>query len=512
MVVFVPSSMPSSASSELIRVPTGIEGFDQLAGGGLPQGRTCLIAGTAGCGKTVFAAHFLATGVQQGEGAVFVTFEESPADLRQNLTSLGWPIEAWEKQGRWAFVDVSPDPETAVLVGEDFELTALVARIENAVRKTDARRVSIDSLGSIYGQLPRTAGLRRELFHLAASLRRLGVTCVLTAERDSDEAGVTRMGVDEFVADNVVLLRNQADHDKRRRTVEILKFRGSNHYKGRCPFTILAGRGAVVIPLATMELNQPAQKRRISLGVPGLDDLCGGGLFQDSITLLSGPTGTGKTLTSMHYLSEGARRGEKGLMFAFEESPEQLLHNCSEWNVNVRELVKQGTLKLSSCYPEAASIDEHLLRIRAEMLAFAPSRVVVDSLSALGRVASERAFREFAISLCDEMRRMGVSTVLTSTTTGRTGLEHVLEGNLSTLTDSIILLRFVEMYGELRKGVTALKVRGSAHASAIFEYSIDARGVRIGQPFQNVTGIMGGHQLVLDQRALLQIDKDRARA
>lgn len=191
------------------KLETGIPGFDLISNGGLPKGRTTLVSGTAGSAKTVFAAQFLAEGIRKAdEYGVFVTFEESPDDIRRNMASFGWDIQAWEAEGKWAFVDASPQPGEETVVIGDYDLGALLTRVEYAVQKAGARRVSMDSLGAIFTQFPDSTTIRSELFRIASALKQMGVTAVMTAERTDEYGDIVRYGVEEFVADDVVVLRN----------------------------------------------------------------------------------------------------------------------------------------------------------------------------------------------------------------------------------------------------------------------------------------------------------------
>src|ERR671915_298279 len=253
------------------KLPTGIASFDVIAKGGLPRNRTTLLSGTAGSGKTVFAMQFLAAGIRDGdEHGVFVTFEESAADIRKNMRSFGWDLEGWERNGKFAFVDASPDPGVEIIESGAFDLGALLARVENAVRKVSAKRVSVDSLGAIFSQFSDQSLVRRELFRIASALKAMGVTAVLTAERTEDYGAIARFGVEEFIADNVMVLRNVLDEENRRRTIEGIKFRGTDHQKGQFPFTIIEGVGGVVIPLSAIELKQKSSELRITSGTPEL--------------------------------------------------------------------------------------------------------------------------------------------------------------------------------------------------------------------------------------------------
>ncbi len=380
------------------KLPTGIASFDVIAKGGLPKNRTTLLSGTAGSGKTVFAVQFLAAGIQNAdEHGVFVTFEESAADIRENMRSFGWDLERWEREGRLAFVDASPDPHVETIESGSFDLGALLARVDNAVRKVGAKRVSVDSLGAVFSQFSDQSIVRRELFRIASALKAMNVTAVLTAERTDDYGPIARFGVEEFIADNVMVLRNVLEEEIRRRTIEILKFRGTDHQKGENPFTIIPNGGLMVIPLSAIQLRQKSSDVRITSGSADLDTMCGGGFFRDSVILVSGATGTGKTLTVTQFLNGGAATGERCLLLAFEESREQLFRNANGWGVDFERLERENLLRVVCDYPEVAGLEDWLISIQGIVEEFKPGRVALDSLSALERVGTMKAFREFVI-------------------------------------------------------------------------------------------------------------------
>ncbi|HEX6308376.1 MAG TPA: circadian clock protein KaiC [Longimicrobiales bacterium] len=475
------------------KLATGIPTFDVIAEGGLPRNRTTLVSGTAGSGKTVFAVQFLAAGiVDAGENGVFVTFEESADDIRQNMRSFGWSLEEWERRGRLAFVDASPDPDMETVESGSFDLGALLARIENAVRKVDAKRVAVDSLGAVFSQFSDQSIVRRELFRIASALKKMGVTAVMTAERTEDYGPIARFGVEEFIADNVMVLRNVLDAEKRRRTVEILKFRGTTHQKGEFPFTIVADGGVIVLPLSAMELRQRSSQVRITSGNEQLDVMCGGGFFRDSIVLVSGATGTGKTLMVTEFMDGGAAQGERCLLLAFEESREQLFRNATGWGTDFEAMERDGLLKVVCDYPEVTGLEDRLLAIKGLVEEFRPNRVALDSLSALERAGSDKGFREFVIGLTSFIKHQEIAGLFTSTTPTLMGGTSITESHISTLTDSIILLRYVENFGEMKRGITVLKMRGSQHDRDIREFLIDQHGMHVGRPFRHVTGILAG--------------------
>ena len=357
----------------------------------------------------------------------------------------------------------------------------------------------MDSLGAIFSHLSDSAEVRSDLFRMASALRELGVTAIMTAERTEEYGDISRFGVEEFVADNVVILRNVLADEKRRRTIEILKYRGTDHQKGEYPFTIVPGRGVVIIPLSAIELEQKSSNIRITSGSEELDRMCGGGFFRDSIILVSGATGTGKTLMVTEFMAGGVINEERCLIFAFEESREQLFRNAIGWGVDFQQMEKEGKLKVVCRYPETTGLENHLINMKETIESFKPNRVAVDSLSALERVSTLKGFREFIIGLTSFIKQQEIGGLFTSTTPTLLGGSSITEAHISTITDSIILLRYVEMYGEMRRGVTVLKMRGSMHDKDIREFSIDDKGMHIGKPFRNVTGILSGSPMYTAQ-------------
>ncbi len=475
------------------KLATGIPGFDHISEGGIPRRRTTLVSGSAGTAKTVFACQFLAEGIlQHDQAGVFITFEEAPDDIRRNMLGFGWDIPTWEAQGKWSFIDAAPATSEVIVAG-DFDLDALIARIHYAVRKTNAERVSLDSLGAIFSQFDDTRNLRRELFRIAHALKQMGVTAIMTAERLEEYGTIARYGIEEFVADNVVILRNVLEEEKRRRTIEILKYRGTTHRKGEFPFTIIPARGVTVIPLSALELKQRSSTVRLSSGNINLDRMCGGGFFRDSVILVSGATGTGKTLMATTFLAGGAMQGERSLLFAFEESRDQLYRNAAGWGIDFDDLERRELLRVVSVYPETAGLEDHLITMQRMIAEFRPTRVAIDSLSALERVSTSKGFREFVISLTSFIKHQEMAGMYTATTPNLLGGSSITEGHISTITDSIILMRYVELFGEMRRGMTVLKMRGSMHDKEIREFRIDGSGMHIGAPFRDVTGILSGN-------------------
>lgn len=497
--------MSSSPRTLLPRLPTGIPGFEQISHGGLPEGSVTLVTGPAGSGKTVFALQFLAEGVAQyQQPGVFVAFGEPPVKLRRFVSEFGWDVPGWERDGMWAFVDATVGShENIQVVGTNFDLTVLLDRITAAVRRVGAKRVALDTLQVLSARFGGSAGLRDGLARITAGLEGLGVTAVLTNSHEAESEELTTAGIEEHLADNVIVLRNLRFDEARRRTVEVLKFRGTSHRAGEFPFAITRDRGMVAIPLV-LELNQPSGTRRITSGIPTLDKMCGGGPFQDSITLVSGATGVGKTALALQFALAGAEQGEPAVIVGFEESRDQMLRGAARWGYDIEALEAKGKLRFVIDYPEARTLEDHLVRIQEAIADIGATRVSLDSLSVVRRVGPERGFVEFATGLTAYLKQHEIAAILTTAQTTLFGpdisptAEHV-----SALVDAVIVLRYVEIYGELRKGVAVLKMRGSDHHKAIREFTIGPEGIRIGATLRTTTGIMSARatQLELSEAA-----------
>jgi len=468
-----------------------IEGFDDISHGGIPAGRSTLVSGTSGTGKTLFAVQFIYNGITFFEEAgVFVTFEESPEDIIQNAFSLGWDLQKLIEEGKLFILDASPDPEGQDVVG-NFDLSALIERIQYAIRKYKARRVSIDSVTAVFQQYDAASVVRREIFRLVARLKQMGVTTVMTTERIDEYGPVARYGVEEFVSDNVVIVRNALEGERRRRTIEILKLRGTTHMKGEYPFTI-TNDGINIFPLGSMRLTQRSSNVRVSSGVPTLDEMCGGGFFKDSIILATGATGTGKTLLVSKFLVDGCKAGERAILFAYEESRAQLSRNAYSWGIDFEEMEQQGLLKIICAYPESAGLEDHLQIIKNEISQFKPSRMAIDSLSALDRGVSNNSFRQFVIGVTGFAKQEEITGFFTNTTEQFMGLHSITESHISTITDTILMLQYVEVRGEMSRAINVFKMRGSWHDKGIREYTISSHGPEIKDSFRNLERIISG--------------------
>ncbi|MBD3198150.1 MAG: circadian clock protein KaiC [Candidatus Lokiarchaeota archaeon] len=475
------------------KIKTGIEGFDILSKGGIPRNRTTLISGTPGSGKTIFSTEFLAKGIlKSNQTGVFVTFEELPKNIKKNVRSFGWPIDKWEYNKKWAFIDGSPRNDKNVIYGGDFNLNGLIARIKAKIKEIRASRVVIDSLDTMMKRFPSEEVVRRDLLKLKRELEKLDVTTIITSERYEEFGNISRYDLEEFVSDNVLILRNVLNDETRRRTIEILKFRGTDHNKGQYSYTIRKDKGIVIISFIHDLKSSYYSSERSNSGIMELDHMLGGGFLSGSVILVSGSTGTGKTLIGISFIIGGLKESEKCLLISFEENYKSILNKTKYWNYGLDKYEDSGQLEILNIYPEIEGIEDHIVDIKEKIDTFKPNRIVIDSISALERICDVRSFRESLINLFIYIRTKNIIGLFTSTSPTFMGLTTITQRHISTITDTIILLRYIELYGEVKRGISVIKMRDSNHSKKIREFVITEKGLKIKEPFNNVSGVLKG--------------------
>ncbi|MBD3256645.1 MAG: circadian clock protein KaiC [Candidatus Lokiarchaeota archaeon] len=475
---------------KLSKIPSGIEGFDYISKGGIPLNRTTLISGTPGSGKTIFCVQFLIGGIENAnQPGVFVTFEESPQDIVENMIDFGWDIQKHIDNGLWKFVDISPYVNDDFEIKGDYDLSGLLIRIKSTIKKIGAKRVALDSLAALFNQFPDSSIVRKEILRLKTCLKSLSVTSLITSEYYEDYPKYHQFEIVDFVSDNLIILKNSPSREYRRRTIEILKYRGSDHRKGQHSFTIRADRGIVIISFERQLDPLNINTKRVSSGLEDLDEILGGGLFQGSTTLISGQTGTGKTLLLLSMLNGLLQKGEKCIMFNFEESREQILKKALLWNIDLEKAERGDQFRLYNIYPESQEIEDLIIDVKTKLKEFSPNRVFIDSISALERITTEITYRESLINMLLYFREMNIIGFLTSTSPA---VEFTLlnsQEHISTLSDAIILLRYFERDGKIGRALAIMKIRDSDHSKYFLEYKISDNGVSILSPIKQNMGI-----------------------
>jgi circadian clock protein KaiC len=460
--------------SALNKLQTGVPGLDVLTLGGIPEGRSTLIAGKSGTGKTVISLQIAAHLARQGVKTILLAVEETPEDMQDSGDALGLGISALVKEQRLVFANIARPMDGPTVIAGDYDLFGLVHRLESMVEQTGARALILDSATALFSPRPPAEALRSHFFQLVHTLRKLELTAIVIAEASGDYGPLTTMGVEDYVCDLTVILRNVNDGGRRRRSIEVNKYRRSGHYKGEYPCTITT-KGLAVFPLDAKEYPDIASTERYSSGVSGLDSMTFGGWLRNSIIIVRGPTGSGKTLLSGLYARAGALRGERVVYYGFEETRPILLRNYREIGMPMEDLIESGHLKVMCRYPEATSLEDLLVDLRVGLEELKPSLVVMDSISSIEHSASEKGFRQFMIGVASILREHGRSAMITQTTTGDTA-DHTAP-YLSTIADAILTLDYTVGGYELDRLMRVIKMRGSQHETHPYRLSIQAGGL-----------------------------------
>ncbi len=477
----------SSHVAALKKSATGIAGFDEITLGGLPQGRPSLVCGVAGCGKTLFAMSFLVNGaLQYGEPGVFMSFEERTQDLMENVGSLDYDLQALVDQKLMVIDHVYVDSSEIEETGE-YDLEGLFVRLGYAIDTIGAKRVVLDTIEALFSSFKDAAVLRAELRRLFYWLKDRGVTAVVTGERG--EGLLTRYGIEEYVSDCVILLDNRVSDQITTRRLRVVKYRGSSHGTNEYPFFI-DEQGLTVMPITAAGLDHEAPEDIVPTGIEGLNQMLDrGGYYRGSSVLVTGLAGTGKTTFAASFIHASCLRGERCLLFSFEEAESQLLRNLGSVNLGLKTYIDSGLLRVESTRPSLFGLEVHLARMYREIVEFKPQTVVVDPISAFHGPQSE--VHATLLRLVDLLKQRNITTVFTSLSdakTTRAGLDRAI----SSLMDTWISLSSVEADGEYNRLLYVLKARGMGHSNQVREYHIDHRGITLVAPYIGPTGVLTG--------------------
>jgi circadian clock protein KaiC len=474
----------------LQKAPTGILGLDEVTGGGLPARRPTLVSGGAGSGKTLFALEFLVRGATQyDEPGVFMSFEETIPDLAINAASLGFDLNRLVAEKKLFLDHVSISRSEISETGE-FDLEGLFIRIADAVKRVGALRVVLDTIEALFAELPNPGILRSEIRRLFGWLKQQGLTTVITAERDRPDK-LTRHGIEEFVSDCVMVLDHRIRDEISTRRLRIVKYRGSTHGTNEYPF-LIDEHGISVLPISSLGLDHAAPADRVSTGIERLDGMMGGkGYYRGSSILMSGTSGTGKTSVSAHFVDAACRRGERCLYFAFEESPQQIVRNMRSIGIDLEPWLRKGLLEFRAARPTYGGIEEVLLVSHKHITRFRPAIVVVDPITNLLTVSTLGEVRSMLTRLVDFLKTRQITSVFNSLTAPGGSLE-ASEADISSLMDTWLLLKSIEVGGERNRALYVLKSRGMEHSNQIREFLLTNHGLRMLDVYLGPEGVLTG--------------------
>lgn len=477
------------ASSALPKAPTGIPGLDEITNGGLPRGRPTLVCGSAGCGKTLLAMEFLVRGATEyREPGVFMAFEETPDELTKNVRSLGFDLNKLTRQKKLALDFVRVERSEIEETGE-YDLEGLFIRLNAAIESIGAKRVVLDTIEALFSGLQNEGILRAELRRLFRWLKDKGVTAIITGERG--EGTLTRRGLEEYVSDCVILLDHRVTDQVSTRRMRIVKYRGTTHGTNEYPF-LIDEDGFSVLPITSLGMQHKVSDERISSGVSRLDTMLGGeGFYRGSTVLVSGTAGTGKTSMAAHFAQAACERGERCLYFAFEESPGQLIRNMRSIGLDLGKWVKKGLLNIHSSRATFYGLEMHLALIHKMVQQFNPHIVVTDPIGALITAGTMRDANLMIVRLIDFLKARGITAMLINLTSGGDTLERT-EVEISSIVDTWILLRDVELGGERNRALYVLKSRGMRHSNQLREFLLTDHGVDLLDVYVGPEGVLTG--------------------
>jgi len=488
----------------LEKVPTGIKGLDEITLGGIPKGRTTLVCGGPGTGKTMLALEFLVRGARDfKEPGVFFSFEESIDELIENAASLDFGVEKLLKSGLlitdYIKVERSEIEETG-----DYDLEGMFIRLDHAIRSVGAKRVVLDTIESLFSGLPNVAIVRAELRRLFRWLKDRGLTTIVTGERGNET--LTREGLEEYVSDCVISLDHRIIDQVSTRRMRIVKYRGSRHGTNEYPFMI-SDTGFLVLPITTIGLDYQVSHKRISTGIPRLDAMLGDkGYYRGSLVLLSGTPGTGKSSVAAKFAETTCKRSERCLYFSFEESKSQMIRNMASIGIDLGKWSDKGLLQIHSQRSTLYGLEHHLIHMQQLINEVKPTVVILDPISNFFEVGSPRDVKFMLSRLNDMLKGNGITALFTYLSSSGDSTLEATAMAISSLADTWLLLRDIELDGERNRGMYILKSRGMAHSNQIREFVLSSKGIDLLDVYVGPEGVLTGSSRITREAADSQFE------
>jgi circadian clock protein KaiC len=475
--------------SPLTKCPTGIRGLDEITNGGLPLARPTLVCGNAGCGKTIVGMEFLVHGaLDYNEPGVFISFEETASELAHNFASLGYDLADLTARSLISVDYVSIERSEIEETGE-YDLEGLFIRLGHAIDTIGAKRVVLDTIEVLFSGLSNTSILRAELRRLFRWLKDKGVTAIITGERG--EGMLTRYGLEEYVADCVILLDLRVREQIATRRLRIVKYRGTTHGTDEYPF-LIDESGISILPVTSLGLNHEVTSERVSSGIPRLDHMLSEfGYYRGSTILISGTPGSGKSTICANFIDAACRRGERCVYFAFEESAPQIIRNMRSVGLDLAPWVEQGLLQFHTSRPSLHGLEMHLVIMHKLIAEFKPTIVVVDPISNLIAVGSGNEAKSMLTRLVDFLKMNQITVMFSDLTHGGSAGESINE-EISSLIDTWLCVRDLEHKGERNRGLHIRKSRGMSHSNQIREFLLSDAGVDLVDVYLGPDGVLTG--------------------
>lgn len=486
------------------KAPTGIAGFDAITGGGLPRGRTTLLVGGPGSGKTLFALQFLAHGAREcREPGIFVAFEEASQRIVANAESFGWRLGELRQRKKLFFLDAQPAPD--LVQSGTFDLGGMLAGLQAQAAAMGARRIVFDAIDVVLALLPDAEARRREIYRLHDWLQARGLTGIITSKAVGDEARAAAerpFGFMQFMVDCVLILEHAIEHGVSNRSLRVQKYRGSSFDEGASPFLIGSHGFEVVVSRSPLRAQGRAGNERVSSGVARLDTMLAGGYYRGSSVLITGYSGTAKTTLSAAFAEASCRRGERTLFVSFDSDCSEVVRNMASVRIGLDRHVKNKCLRMVSARAIVGSADSYLMRIRTLAKEHGARCVVLDPVSTWNLSGGDATVQKVADHLIDWSKGEGITLVCTSLLdemSNRTTSDSSLQ--ISTIVDTWIHLSYLVQSGERNRGLSIVKSRGTAHSNQVRELVLSDDGVTLADIYTAGGEVLMGTQRWEKERA-----------
>ena len=473
----------------LKKTPSGIKGLDELTIGGLPLNRPTLVVGEIGSGKTFMSMQFILEGIAtHQEPGVYLTFEEKAEELLTNVSNVGYDINSMLKQNKLIIEHLNIANYEIEETGR-YNIESLFVRIEQAIKKVNAKRIVLDSLDTLFSNL-KIHMLRSEFKRLFFWLKEKKVTAIITAE--SGDNYITRLGLEENVADCVIELTNRIYFQMATRRLRIVKYRGSYHANNEYPFSI-DKNGMVVFPIVSESANLQVSIERIGSGIKELDNMLENkGFYVGSTIMVSGSAGTGKTSVLASFIDKASKNGDVCLYCAFEESPNQIIRNMKSIGISLSEYSASTKLHFYFARPSLQNLELHFISIRLKIEELNPAVVVLDPITNLLVEGPNSDVRVVLIHFIDFLKTKNVTVMFSAAITLGSILRNPSDEGISSMVDTWIMLEDIDFRGEMNRVLYVMKSRGMAHSKEVREFQITSNGIRLIPVQKNEKGILIG--------------------
>jgi circadian clock protein KaiC len=465
----------ATQAKEIPKTATQIQGLDEILHGGLPTGRTTLVSGGPGSGKSVFGLQFVYQGALSGKPGIYLSFEESIENIRQNALSFGWDLETLENEGALYLMEGRIDPN--LIIAGDFDLAGLMAIIGGKVKAMGAERIVIDALDMLMRYFDNPKLEAKQIFILHNWLQKQGMTAVLTTKNIKTANTPYPFSALDFMADCVIYLDQRIVNQVNTKRLQVFKYRGSGYASNEFPFLITA-EGMFFNPISEIEMHFNAPNKRVSSGVPQLDRIMGGGYFTGSCILVSGESGTGKTALASTFSRSVCEDGQKLLYINYEESLDGMVAGMLSLGIDLRPALQNFSLRIMSVLPEAMGIEEHLYQKTTAIKRFEPDHIIIDAISACARIAGDRGAFDFLMRIIHFAKKRGITVLLINQ--ARKDADHfTISGiGISSIIDTIVTLHYEEVGEVTNRVLRARKSRGAHHSNKLHHYSLTGNGIQ----------------------------------